>query len=59
MNLYALKYIFLFITLFEIYFPIYSNNGWELSQTAYAQKIRFSLSADMRSIYNFFRRGFL
>ena len=45
--------------IFEIYFPIYSNNGWELSQTAYAQKIRFSLSADMRSIYNFFRRGFL
>ena len=45
--------------IFEIYFPIYSNNGWELSQTAYTQKIRFSLSADMRSIYNFFRRGFL
>ena len=44
--------------IFEIYFPIYSNNGWELSQTAYPQKIRFSLSADVRSIYNFFRRGF-
>jgi hypothetical protein len=45
--------------IFEIYFPIYSNNGWELSQTAYPQKIRFSLSADVRSIFNFFRRGFL
>ncbi|KGL64112.1 aminopeptidase [Polaribacter sp. Hel1_85] len=45
--------------IFEIYFPFYSNNGWELSQRAYPQKIRFSLSADIRSIYNFFRRGLL
>ncbi|MEO9570224.1 MAG: aminopeptidase, partial [Polaribacter sp.] len=45
--------------IFEIYFPFYSNNGWEISQTAYPQKIRFSLSADVKSIYNFFRRGFL
>ena len=45
--------------IFEIYFPIYSNNGWELSQNSYPQKIRFSLSADVKSIYTFFRRGFL
>mgnify|MGYP000336092184 CR=1 FL=1 len=45
--------------IFEIYFPLYSNNGWELSQTAYPQKIRFSLTADVKSIFNFFRRGFL
>ncbi|WP_298881312.1 aminopeptidase [uncultured Polaribacter sp.] len=45
--------------IFEIYFPFYSNNGWEISQKAYPQKIRFSLSADIKSIYNFFRRGFL
>ena len=45
--------------IFEIYFPFYSNNGWELSQQAYPQKIRFSLSADVKSIYNFFKRGFL
>jgi hypothetical protein len=45
--------------IFEIYFPLYSNNGWELSQRGYPQKIRFTLTADIRSVYNFFRRGFL
>ncbi|WP_158841546.1 aminopeptidase [Polaribacter sp. L3A8] len=45
--------------IFEIYFPFYSNNGWEISKAAYPQKIRFSLSADIKSIYNFFKRGFL
>lgn len=43
----------------EVYFPLYSNNGWEVSQQAYAEKIRFTLTADLGSIYNFFRRGFL
>ncbi|APZ46620.1 aminopeptidase [Polaribacter reichenbachii] len=45
--------------LFEIYFPFYSNNGWELSQPAYAEKIRFTITANLGSVYNFFRRGFL
>jgi hypothetical protein len=45
--------------IFEVYFPFYSNNGWEISQAKYPQKIRFSLTADIRSIYNFFRRGLL
>ena len=43
----------------EVYFPLYSNNGWEISQEGYPQKIRFTLTADLNSIYNFFRRGFL
>ncbi len=43
----------------EVYLPFYSNNGWELSQKAYPQKIRFTLTADVNAIYNFFRRGFL
>ncbi|WP_334058969.1 aminopeptidase [Polaribacter sp. P097] len=43
----------------EVYFPIYSNNGWEISQEAYPQKIRFTLTANVNQIYNFFRRGFL
>jgi hypothetical protein len=43
----------------EVYFPLYSNNGWEISQKGYPQKIRFTLTADINSIYNFFRRGFL
>ncbi|TXD53685.1 MULTISPECIES: M1 family metallopeptidase [unclassified Polaribacter] len=43
----------------EIYFPLYSNNGWEITQESYPQKIRFTLTGDISSIYNFFRRGFL
>ena len=43
----------------EIYFPMYSNNGWEVTQEAYLSKIRFVLTARPSTIYNFFRRGFL
>ncbi|MEN8835972.1 MAG: aminopeptidase [Polaribacter sp.] len=43
----------------EVYFPLYSNNGWEIGQNSYPQKIRFTLSANVNQIYNFFRRGFL
>ncbi|SDS20789.1 hypothetical protein SAMN05216503_2325 [Polaribacter sp. KT25b] len=45
--------------IFEIYFPLYSNNGWEISQGSYPEKIRFTLTGNINSIYNFFRRGFL
>lgn len=43
----------------ELYFPMYSNNGWEINQHAYPSKIRFVLTARPSAIYNFFRRGFL
>ena len=45
--------------IFEFYFPLYSNNGWELNQGSYSQKIRFVIQANPRAIFNFFRRGFL
>ena len=45
--------------IFEIYFPLYSNNGWEASQRAYPEKIRFTITTDIKSVYNFFRRGLL
>ncbi len=45
--------------IFEFYFPIFSNNGLEFTQHAYPQKIRFTLTTDFNSIYNFFRRGLL
>jgi hypothetical protein len=45
--------------IFELYFPLYSNNGWEVTQEAYASKIRFVFTARPSAIYNFFRRGFL
>lgn len=43
----------------ELYFPLYSNNGWEVSQPNYAERIRFTLSTQFRDIFNFIRRGFL
>ncbi len=43
----------------ELYFPMYSNLGWEVTQEAYASKIRFVLTIKPSAIYNFFRRGFL
>lgn len=45
--------------IFELYFPLYSNNGWELGHEAYPRKIRFVFTANPRAIFNFFRRGFL
>ncbi len=43
----------------EVYFPMHSNNGWEVAQPHYEEKIRFVFKADMASIYGFLRRGFL
>ena len=40
----------------EVYFPLYSNLGWEISQPQYSQKIRFILTADPFSILELFRR---
>lgn len=45
--------------IFEFYFPLYSNNGWELNNGPYHEKIRFVLQLNPRAIFNFFRRGFL
>jgi len=43
----------------EVYFPLHSNNGWDIAQPHYEENIRFVFSADMGSIYSFLRRGFL
>lgn len=45
--------------IFEIYFPIYSNNGWEINKKAYPKNMRFVLVVKPQAIYNFFRRGLL
>ncbi|OIQ38579.1 MAG: aminopeptidase [Bacteroidetes bacterium MedPE-SWsnd-G1] len=42
----------------EVYFPVYSNNGWEITQEAYPTRIRFVLSINPKKIINFARRGF-
>tara|TARA_R110001583_G_scaffold47169_1_gene147761 strand:- start:2571 stop:5375 length:2805 start_codon:yes stop_codon:yes gene_type:complete len=46
----------LVIDYFEIYFPIYSNLGWEIGQPNYDQKIRFKFTVDPKSLFGLFRR---
>ena len=41
---------------FEVYFPIYSNLGWEIGQPHYDQKIRFLFTLDPQALLGLFRR---
>lgn len=41
---------------FELYFPIYSNNGWELADKNYQENIRFIVTLDPRILVNLFTR---
>ena len=41
---------------FEIYFPVYSNLGWEISQSNYPQKIRFVFTTDFSALAELFTR---
>ncbi|MCB4797936.1 gluzincin family metallopeptidase [Neotamlana laminarinivorans] len=41
---------------FEIYFPVYSNLGWEISQSSYAEKIRFKITLEPQALLGLFRR---
>ena len=41
---------------FEVYFPVYSNLGWEIGQPNYDQKIRFKFTADPQALLGLFRR---
>ncbi|MBU2951196.1 metalloprotease [Tamlana agarivorans] len=41
---------------FELYFPIYSNLGWEIAQPRYAEHIRFIFTIDPQSLLGLFRR---
>lgn len=41
---------------FEIYFPIYSNLGWEIGQPNYDQNIRFMFTVDPQVLLGLFRR---
>jgi hypothetical protein len=46
----------LVIDYFEVYFPIYSNLGWEIAQENYDQKIRFKFTVDPKVLLGLFRR---
>jgi len=41
---------------FELYFPVYSNNGWEVSQPRYSEKIRFIVAFNPKSLVGLFTR---
>ena len=44
---------------FELYFPVYSNNGWEVAQPNYNEKIRFIVTLDPKVLFNLFTRKWL
>ena len=41
---------------FELFFPVYSNLGWEINQPQYSQKIRFVFTAEPKALLGLFRR---
>lgn len=41
---------------FELYFPVYSNNGWEIAQPDYNQAIRFVITLSPRTLTGLFTR---
>lgn len=41
---------------FELYFPVYSNLGWEIAQPDYDQKIRFVVTISPRTLTGLFTR---
>lgn len=41
---------------FELYLPVYSNNGWEIADQRYDQKIRFIVTLSPRTLIGLFTR---
>ncbi|MBS7788132.1 aminopeptidase [Flavobacterium sp. CYK-55] len=41
---------------FEFYLPVYSNNGWEISQSQYPEKVRIVFTIDPKVLVNLFTR---
>jgi hypothetical protein len=41
---------------FELYFPVYSNNGMEINQQKYSEKIRFVVTFSPGTLINLFNR---
>jgi len=41
---------------FELYFPLYSNNGWEISQQNYEERIRFIVTLSPKTLTGLFTR---
>lgn len=41
---------------FELYFPVYSNLGWEVAEQNYIERIRFQFTIDPKTLLGLFRR---
>ncbi|MCY1239944.1 hypothetical protein D9M72_527660 [compost metagenome] len=41
---------------FELYFPVYSSNGWEVGQPHYNEKVRFIITFSPKTLVNLFTR---
>ncbi|MDW5288171.1 metalloprotease [Formosa sp. PL04] len=41
---------------FELYFPVYSNLGWEITQPQYNEKIRFIVTLSPKTLFGLFKR---
>ncbi|MAB49253.1 MAG: metalloprotease [Flavobacteriaceae bacterium] len=41
---------------FELYFPVYSNLGWEIAESNYGERIRFIITVDPQVLLGLFRR---
>ena len=41
---------------FELYFPVYSNRGWEIAQDNYGERIRFIVTISPRTLTGLFTR---
>ncbi|WP_297692244.1 metalloprotease [uncultured Eudoraea sp.] len=41
---------------FELYFPVYSSNGWEIAQPNYAERIRFVITLSPKTLIGLFTR---
>ncbi|MEM8506492.1 MAG: metalloprotease [Bacteroidota bacterium] len=41
---------------FELYFPVYSNNGYEIAQPNYGERIRFVITPSLRTLTQLFTR---
>lgn len=41
---------------FELYFPVYSNLGWEIAQQNYHERVRFVITLSPKTLINLFTR---
>ncbi|WP_073177128.1 metalloprotease [Flagellimonas flava] len=41
---------------FELYFPVYSNNGWEIADRDYGERIRFVVTISPKTLIGLFTR---